>query len=160
MGKEAFLWYERGVEKELRITRLYEYYMMAITEQKKEQERVEKMLYYDEMTGLKNRNCFERDLEEQLKMPASKGSILYMNIRKFKLYNELFGHSFGNKVLKEFAYMLNLYFADSYGIYRYSGDEFLINLRESDRTILFDKELCDNSTANTFCIGLLGVFYL
>lgn len=26
---EAFLWYEKGIEKELRITRLYEYYMMS-----------------------------------------------------------------------------------------------------------------------------------
>lgn len=113
--------------------------LLDITEQKKEQERVEKMLYYDELTGLKNRRCFERDLEEQLKMPAAKGSILYMNIRKFKLYNELFGHSFGNKVLKEFAYMLNLYFADSYGIYRFSGDEFLVNLRESSRDQILQK---------------------
>ncbi len=27
---EAFLWYEKGIEKELRITRLYEYYMMSV----------------------------------------------------------------------------------------------------------------------------------
>ena len=113
--------------------------LLDITEQKKEQERVEKMLYYDEMTGLKNRICFERDLTEQLKIPAAKGSILYMNIRKFKLYNELFGHSFGDKVLKEFAYMLNLYFADSYGIYRLSGDEFLIHLKESTREQILQK---------------------
>lgn len=113
--------------------------LLDITEQKKEQERVEKMLYYDGMTGLKNRLCFERDLEAQLKVPTSKGSILYMNIRKFKLYNELFGHSFGNKILKEFAYMLNLYFADSYGIYRLGGDEFLIHLRESNRELILQK---------------------
>lgn len=28
--REAFLWYEKGIERELRITRLYEYYMMSI----------------------------------------------------------------------------------------------------------------------------------
>lgn len=27
---ESFLWYEKGIEKELRITRLYEYYMMSL----------------------------------------------------------------------------------------------------------------------------------
>lgn len=113
--------------------------LLDVTKQKKEQERVEKMLYYDELTGLKNRRCLDRDVEEQLQMPASKGSILYMNIRKFKLYNELFGHSFGNKVLKEFAYMLSLYFADSYGIYRVSGDEFLVHLRESNREQIMQK---------------------
>ncbi len=30
VDKEAFVWYEQGVEKELRITRLYEYYMMSM----------------------------------------------------------------------------------------------------------------------------------
>ncbi len=30
IDREAFVWYELGVEKELRITRLYEYYMMAM----------------------------------------------------------------------------------------------------------------------------------
>lgn len=113
--------------------------LLDITEQKKEQERVEKMLYYDELSGLKNRRCFERDLEEQLKIPSAKGSILYMNIQRFKLYNELFGYSFGNKILKEFAYMLNLYFADAYGIYRFSRDEFLIHLRESSRDEILQK---------------------
>lgn len=29
-SREAFCWYEKGIEKELRITRLYEYYMMSI----------------------------------------------------------------------------------------------------------------------------------
>ena len=30
MDHEAFEWYSKGVERQLRITRLYEYYMMAI----------------------------------------------------------------------------------------------------------------------------------
>lgn len=30
VGKEYFKWYKRGVEQELRITRLYEYYMMSV----------------------------------------------------------------------------------------------------------------------------------
>ena len=29
-GKKYFIWYERGVQKELRITRLYEYFMMSV----------------------------------------------------------------------------------------------------------------------------------
>jgi len=107
--------------------------LLDITEQKRNQEKVNQMLYYDELTGLKNRRCFEKDIQKQLEVEGAKGSILYMNIRKFKLYNELFGHSFGNKVLEEFAYMLNLYFAGSYGIYRFSGDEFLVHLRECDK---------------------------
>lgn len=109
------------------------------TEQKKQQENIQKMLYYDELTGLKNRRCFDKEMEEHLKQPAVKGSFLYINIRKHKQYNEMFGHDFGNKVLKEFAYMLNLYLYDAKGIYRFSDDEFLVHLRESNRDQIIAK---------------------
>lgn len=113
--------------------------LLDITEQKQNQAKMERMFYYDDLTELKNRHCFERDLEKQFENAEAKGCLLYMNIRKFKLYNELFGHSFGNKVLKEFAYMLNLYFADSLGIYRFSGDEFLIHMQETSREQILAK---------------------
>ena len=113
--------------------------LLDITEQKKDQEKMEKMLYYDRLTDLKNKTCFEMDMEETFKEKGAKGSLLYMNIHKFKLFNELFGHSFGNKVLKEFSYMLNLFFAGSKGIYRFSGDEFLVHLEETDRDLIMKK---------------------
>ena len=113
--------------------------LLDVTQQKADEEKLERMLYYDELTNLKNKRCFERDVEEKLKNKKETGSFLYMNIRKFKLYNELFGHSFGNKVLKEFAYMLNLFFASAPGIYRFSGDEFLVHLDETDRNQILAK---------------------
>lgn len=111
------------------------------TKQKEQQESIQKMLYYDTLTGLKNRRCFEKEIEEYLNQPATKGSLLYINIRKHKQYNELFGHDFGNKVLKEFAYMLNLYLYNALGIYRFSDDEFLIHLKESKREQIMAKVL-------------------
>lgn len=35
-GKEAFLWYEAAIREELRITRLYEYYMLSLDKKRKE----------------------------------------------------------------------------------------------------------------------------
>lgn len=113
--------------------------LLDITEQKKNQEKIEKMLYYDNLTGLKNKTCFEKDMEAVFEEQDGKGSLLYMNIHKFKLFNELFGHSFGNKVLKEFSYMLNLFFAGCKGIYRFSGDEFLVHLDETNRDMIMAK---------------------
>lgn len=104
--------------------------LLDITERKKQEAEMERMLYSDALTGLKNRLCFEKEVEPYLNQKDSRGSFLYMDIRKFKLYNELFGHSFGNRVLKEFSYMLNLYFPSALGIYRFSGDEFLVHLKE------------------------------
>ena len=113
--------------------------LLDITENKKHEEDIHRMLYKDMLTGLKNRRCFEMDMKEYLKKPGMRGSLLYMDIRKFKLYNELFGHDFGNRVLKEFAYMLQLYFADALGIYRFSGDEFLVHLKEYSRKEILAK---------------------
>lgn len=113
--------------------------LMDITEQKKHEEEIEKMLYYDVLTGLKNKLCFEKDMKKRLEETDAKGSLLYIDIRKFKLYNELFGHSIGNSVLQEFAYMLRLYFSRAIDIYRFSGDEFLVHLPEHDKQEILDK---------------------
>ena len=113
--------------------------LLDITENKKHEADIQRMLYRDMLTGLRNRRCFEEDIQEYLKQPGKRGSLLYMDIRKFKLYNELFGRDFGNRVLKEFAYMLELYFAGALGIYRFSGDEFLVHLKESSRQEILAK---------------------
>lgn len=107
--------------------------LLDITEQKKHEEEIQQMLYYDMLTGLKNRRCFEQEMNERLTEENARGSFLYMDIRKFKLYNELFGHNFGNRVLEEFSYMLKLYFPNALGIYRFSGDEFMVHLRAYTR---------------------------
>lgn len=109
------------------------------TVEKTQQENIQNMLYYDELTGLKNRRCFEKEMSEYLENPNVKGSLLYVNIRKYKQYNEMFGHDFGKKVLKEFAYMLGLYLYNAKGIYRFSDDEFLIHLKESNREQIMTK---------------------
>lgn len=113
--------------------------LMDITDRKKHEEEIHRMLYFDMLTGLKNRRSFERDMAQQLAQPDARGSLLYMDIRKFKLYNELFGHDFGNLVLKEFAKILRLFFPAAQGIYRISGDEFLVHLREFNRTEILNK---------------------
>lgn len=113
--------------------------LMDITEKKKTQERMDHMLYTDMLTGMKNRYCYEMELGEQLSNPDAKGSILCIDIRNFKLYNEIFGHNFGNQILKEFAKMLPMYIPDNRGLYRLDGDEFLVHLGEYTREDILEK---------------------
>lgn len=107
--------------------------MVDITEQQKKEERIRHMLFFDLLTGLKNRICFEQDAEKYLAKKRARGSFVYINIRKFKLLNETFGRSFANKVLQEFARLLNLYFPSALGIYHFGGDEFLVHLSEYEK---------------------------
>lgn len=107
--------------------------MVDVTQQQNRAEEMNRMLYYDPLTGLKNRMCFEKDLEKHLKKKNAKGSLIYINIRKFKVFNEMFGRSFADMILKEFSNRLKLYFPEAIDIYHFTGDEFLIHFAEYDR---------------------------
>ncbi len=107
--------------------------LMDITEQKKNESRISEMIYVDELTGLGNQRKFSSDISDILKDKNAKGSLYYVNIRKFKVFNELFGQQFGDRVLQEFAKMLQLYFYDAAAIYHISGDEFLIHMNLTDQ---------------------------
>lgn len=114
--------------------------LMDVTEKKRTDERMHQMLYYDELTGLKNRHCFEKEMPEFLsRNPNATGSVLCVDIRNFKVFNEIFGHSFANTILKEFARILQLYITDNLGLYRLEGDEFLVHLAESEPAAIVDK---------------------
>ena len=67
------------------------------------------------------------------------GSVLCIDIRNFKVFNEIFGHSFANTILKEFSRILQLYITDNLGLYRLEGDEFLVHLPESDPAAILEK---------------------
>jgi len=101
--------------------------LMDITEQKRMEGHMHQMLYYDILTGLKNRNCYEQELKNYLNDKEARGSVICINIQKFKVFNEIFGHDFGDKVLKEFAVILNTYLPQSLGIYRIEADHFLVH---------------------------------
>ena len=114
--------------------------LMDVTEKKRIDAHMRQMLYYDTLTGLKNRYCFEKEMAEFLESnPTAKGSLLCVDIRDFKVFNEIFGHSFANTILQEFARVLQLYITDSLGFYRLEGDEFLVHLAESDPAAILEK---------------------
>lgn len=107
--------------------------LMDITVAKKNEEQIHHMLYTDILTGMKNRNCYEQEVGQILTDPNARGSILCVDIHNFKLYNEIFGRAFSNRILKEFGEMLQMYLSENLGIYRLEGDEFLVHLAEYDR---------------------------
>ncbi len=114
--------------------------LMDITEHKKMLAQIESMLYYDMLTGLKNRRCFEKDMQELFSSDAgATGGILCVDISNFKVFNEVFGQSFADEVLQEFARILDLYINDNLGIYRLEGDEFLVHVKESTTESILER---------------------
>ncbi|MEQ1888440.1 MAG: diguanylate cyclase [Alphaproteobacteria bacterium] len=89
----------------------------------------------DELTGLLNRRAFMEDLHQRhghLRRMWRKGALLYIDLDNFKPVNDRFGHAAGDRVLKEFANMLQGHSRIGDLCARLGGDEFAVWLEETD----------------------------
>ena len=101
-----------------------------ITPRKQYELKIRDMAYKDTLTKLFNRSYFDEVLAETL-LSGEKGSILFINIDNFKYINDIYGHSFGDEVLKQLAERLRKVASDAHKllIARFSGNEFILLLR-------------------------------
>lgn len=83
-----------------------------------------KQMFTDSLTGLMNRQEFNKMIELKMK---SKHSfiILVVSLKDFKFINDKFGHQIGDHILLEVCHYLRQ-LVPLTSLYRYSGDEFAI----------------------------------
>ncbi|SDI90780.1 PAS domain S-box-containing protein/diguanylate cyclase (GGDEF) domain-containing protein [Pseudomonas flavescens] len=100
-----------------------------ITETKHSQQRIERLAYSDNLTGLGNRYAFIRALEKRF---ASNGSapvsLLLVDIDNFKRINDTLGHQTGDKLLVSLAKRLHNSFSGEGTLARFASNEFAILL--------------------------------
>ncbi len=92
---------------------------------------LQKLLMTDELTNAYNRRYFRQYLDELKKEELQKEikfALLFLDIDRFKEFNDNYGHSCGDKVLIEVAKILFKTVADKGKVFRYAGDEFTIIL--------------------------------
>lgn len=82
----------------------------------------------DRLTGLYNRNGFERRAEEFLEKDSPGGALLLLDLDNFKQINDREGHPEGDRVLQIFAQCLADSFRKEDLIGRLGGDEFAVLL--------------------------------
>lgn len=123
---------------------------LDITEQKRNEDEVLRMAYFDPVTGLANRRNYERELRQTLDQHRW-GYIVYMDIEDFKRMNEDQGYKHGDAVLKDLARRINEQFKDAFAA-RVAGDEFALILgehtNENDLSLIleqFSKDRCCTS---------------
>lgn len=88
----------------------------------------------DALTNLYNRRYFETTLNREFaraKRYNSPLSLVVIDIDWFKKINDTYGHSCGDFVLKELAWMMCENFRQTDIIFRYGGEEFVILLTET-----------------------------
>lgn len=104
-----------------------------ITARVKMEKEMEELSYRDTLTGLYNRNYFDRKGQEFLSKAAFPVTAIMSDCNYLKRVNDTYGHDYGDLMLKRVARILRENLAEENIVIRVGGDEFLM--------------LCQNCTA-------------
>lgn len=102
-----------------------------IGERKRYELTLLKLALYDQLTGLYNRRFLEEYLSKELERCRRERyslSIAFVDIDSFKTINDVYGHVFGDEVLKAVASTMQKMVRASDIVARYGGDEFVMIL--------------------------------
>lgn len=85
----------------------------------------------DFLTGLYNKKAAMERISEWLKLNSTKEAyMIIMDLDDFKKVNDVYGHGFGDDILKDVAQILVEAFPKGSILSRFGGDEFIIFLQE------------------------------
>lgn len=104
-----------------------------ITDRKLAEEKIEQLVYYDQLTDLPNRRLFRDRLEQDMKRVTRNGSslaLLFIDLDKFKEVNDTLGHDKGDILLVGAAKRIRQHVRSADTLARLGGDEFAIVLPE------------------------------
>jgi len=111
--------------------KLYEIVVFAhdITIHKNKHNYLKDMLAKDSLTKLVNRYGLDEKLDRLLEK-KDEFVLLFLDLDFFKVINDMYGHHYGDAILKKVANRLNRLFIEDATIARYGGDEFVIILQK------------------------------
>jgi len=107
------------------------FYLRDITENKVIETKLEKKATLDALTELPNRAQFIERLTQALsraKRNNEKVVVMYLDLDRFKVINDNYGHEIGDLLLKQVSERLRSFSRQSDTIARMGGDEFTILL--------------------------------
>jgi diguanylate cyclase (GGDEF)-like protein/PAS domain S-box-containing protein len=123
-------------------------FFQDVTERKQNESRIEYLATHDGLTNLPNRNLIHDRIGQAIAHARRTGrqlAVMYVDLDRFKVINDGFGHPFGDAVLRAAAERLAAVVREGDTVARQSGDEFLILLadlrRSTDAYIVAQKML-------------------
>ena len=97
-----------------------------LTAKEQENRILKEQNYTDHLTSLHNHRFFHQFLAHKSNSDIDSISIIFMDIDKFKVVNDLHGHMVGDKVLKTIGNILKKSMSNRLHAFRYGGEEFVI----------------------------------
>ncbi len=112
--------------------------IQAYERQKGELFSMNEQLYFaathDPLTQLYNREYLMKEIDERMQSDEPKFMVVMLDIDNFKGVNDTYGHSFGDKVLVQFARFMKSEVGDKGFASRYGGEEFMIVFDHNNQT--------------------------
>ncbi|SBS35111.1 Cyclic di-GMP phosphodiesterase Gmr [Marinomonas aquimarina] len=102
-----------------------------ITRQKRNEEQLEHIAYFDSLTGLPNRTNLTNTLDQQITHSAQHGTkfaLAFLDLDGFKEVNDTFGHDTGDLLLIDVAQRMLDTLGEDSTVARFGGDEFVLLL--------------------------------
>ena len=103
-----------------------------ITDRKRTEAEIERLAFYDELTGLPNRRLLLERLERAAaacERNASHGALLFLDLDNFKRVNDTLGHEWGDRLLAQAGERLACCVRATDTVARLGGDEFVVVLQ-------------------------------
>lgn len=102
-----------------------------VTERKNSEEKIVKLAFYDQLTGLPNRTLLADRLKQTIAASSRNGmfgALLFIDLDHFKTLNDTLGHDVGDLQLKQVAVRLTNCMRQGDTVARIGGDEFVVIL--------------------------------
>ena len=117
-----------------------------ITDKNRLEERLERLSYFDGLTGAYNRYYLEKEiniLNTEKDIPIG---IIFCDLDNLKVTNDIMGHEFGDKLIVTAFNILKYNFPDDSIIARTGGDEFIVIIKDTplSRVKMLFTSLCDS----------------
>ncbi len=104
-----------------------------ITERKNAEAEIERLAFYDALTGLPNRRLLLDRLKQALaasRRKSRQGAVLFIDMDNFKSINDTLGHGVGDQLLQSVARRLQAALRADDTVARWGGDEFVVLLQD------------------------------
>ena len=134
-----------------------EFYISDSLYRKDEQEKLKRMSFCDEPTGIYNRNKFEEVLQHYKENLIRDVGVAYFDLNGLKETNDHYGHKAGDRLIKKVTECIDFVFPKQ--VYRVGGDEFVViqsGIQEKEFYELVQKtsSLLEKGQASTACGAL------
>lgn len=123
--------------EKLAVLKTIEFYISDSMYRRDEEEKLKRMSYIDEPTGIYNRNKFESVLEECRESVHAKIGIAYFDLNGLKATNDNYGHKAGDRLIWNAADSIRQIFGNQ--VFRIGGDEFLVLATDCEKEEFYRK---------------------